>query len=132
MFKTTLAAAGLALCATLAAGAALAYPGDDAHPIALHMAPGTDTITIHGVLSQKLQCCSYTFKAHAGQQFYFTETGAAARIGLTYPNGDGVNPGLPSPTKLPADGAYTFIVAPDLMADGAYGPFTVKIRIPPR
>jgi hypothetical protein len=128
MLKTTLIAAAIVVAT---AGAAAARPGDNEHPILLHMARGTDRITIHGVLSQGYECCTYSFKAHAGQTFYFTETGAAARMGLQYPNGDGINPGLPSPTPLPQDGTYILSVEPDLMAEGAFGPFTVKLRIPP-
>ena len=106
--KTLLFAAGA--LALLMATAAAARPGDDAHPIPLKMQRGTDRITVRGVLSQKFECCAYTFKAHAGQQLYWTEHGAVARIGLTYPDGDGINPGLPSPTDLPQDGVYTFTV----------------------
>ena len=113
------------------ASTASARPGDIAHPIVLKMQRGTDSVTVRGVLRQNVDCCAYTFKAHAGQTLHWSETGAAARIGLAYPNGDGINPGLPNPTPLPQDGAYVFTVSPDLMADGAFGRFTVKLRMPP-
>jgi hypothetical protein len=125
--KIVLVAAVMLAIATTAA----ASPGDAAHPIALKMRRGTDAIVVHGVLRQNVDCCNYTFKAHAGQQLHWSETGAAARIGLAYPNGDGVDPGLPNPADLPQDGAYVFTVSPDTMAEGAFGRFTVKIRIPP-
>ena len=115
---------------SVASGAA-ARPGDAGHPIALKMRRGTESITVRGVLRQNVDCCAYTFKAHAGQALHWSESGATARIGLAYPNGDGINPGLPNPTPLPQDGAYVFTVSPDLMADGAFGRFTLKIRIPP-
>jgi hypothetical protein len=114
-----------------AASSAAARPGDAAHPIVLKMQRGTDSVTVRGVLRQNLDCCAYTFKAHAGQTLHWSETGATARIGLAYPNGDGINPGLPNPADLPQDGRYVLTLSPDLMADGAFGPFTLKVRIPP-
>ncbi|HEX3915802.1 MAG TPA: hypothetical protein VHW60_00580, partial [Caulobacteraceae bacterium] len=127
MLKTALAATAILM---LTAGAAAARPGDTNNPIALKMALGTDVVTVHGVLRQNVDCCVYTFKAGAGQTLHWTLSGPAARIGLTYPNGDGINPGLPNPTPLPQTGAYTFSVSPDLMAEGAFGKFTLTIRIP--
>ncbi len=128
MLKASLAAiAALALTA----GAAAAQP-DASHPIPLKMKRGADTIVVRGVLRQNVDCCAYVFKAEAGQKLYWTETGAAARMGIVYPDGDGIDPGLPSPTDLPQTGAYKLLVSPDLMADGAFGPFTLKLRIPPR
>ncbi len=127
----TMALAATAAFLVAMAGSALAEAGDDSHPIPLHMARGTDTVTVRGRLGPHSDCCNYTFKAHAGQTLYFTFNGPAARLGLTYPNGDGIDPGLPSPTPLPQDGEYTFSISPDLMAEGIYGRFTLKIRIPP-
>ncbi len=129
MLKTSILAL---IILAAAASSSFARPGDTAHPIVLKMKRGTDSLTIKGVLIQDVDCCAYTFKAKAGQKLYWTETGAATRVGLAYPNGDGINPGLPSPTDLPQDGAYVFTLSPDTMADGAFGKFTVKIRIPPR
>jgi hypothetical protein len=128
MLRTTLAT--LAILA-LTAGASVARPGDDHHPIPLNMALQTDTITVRGVLSQRHECCTYSFKAQAGQTLHWTETGAVARMGIQYPDGDGINPGLPSPTPLPQTGTYLLMVQPDLMADGAFGPFKLTVRIPP-
>lgn len=128
MLKSALA---LAVVLAMTASAGLAQVGNAAMPIPLKMKRGTDRVTVRGVLRQNGDCCTYVFKAHAGQTLHWTETGATARMGLTYPSGDGVNPGLPSPVKLPQTGAYTLSVSPDLMADGAFGPFTLKIRIPP-
>jgi len=127
MLKTALAALGIL---ALASGAA-ARPGDAAHPIVLKMQRGTDSLTVRGVLRQNVDCCAYAFKAHAGQQLHWTETGATARMGIAYPDGDGINPGLPNPAALPQDGAYVLTVSPDLMAEGAFGRFTLKLRIPP-
>jgi hypothetical protein len=127
MWKTGLIAVGV-----LALGsAASATPGDNDHPIELKMQRASDSIVIHGVMSQNIECCSYTFKAHAGQRLHWSETGAVARIGLAYPNGGGIAQGLPNPVDLPQDGAYVFTLSPDQMAEGAYGPFTLKLRIPP-
>ena len=127
MWKT----APIAVCVLALGSAASATPGDNDHPIELKMQRGTDRVVVHGVLSQTVECCSYTFKAHAGQQLHWSETGAAARVGLAYPDGDGINPGLPNPADLPQDGRYVLTLSPDLMAEGAFGPFTLRIRIPP-
>lgn len=127
MWKAALIAVGMLALAS----AASATPGDNDHPIELKMQRGTDRIVVHGVLSQKVECCSYTFKAHAGQRLYWSETGAVARVGIAYPNGDGVAPGLPNPADLPQDGRYVLTLSPDLMAEGAFGPFTLKLHIPP-
>jgi hypothetical protein len=113
------------------ASTAVARPGDADHPIVLKMQRGSDSIVVRGVLRQNVDCCAYTFKAHAGQQLHWRETGAAARVGLAYPDGDGINPGLPNPADLPQDGRYVLTLSPDLMAEGAFGPFTLRVRIPP-
>jgi hypothetical protein len=127
MPKASLAAIAALVLAT---SPAAAQP-DASHAIQLKMKRGTDTIVIRGVLRQNADCCAYSFKAQAGQKLYWTETGAATRMGIAYPDGGGVDPGLPSPADLPQSGTYTLLVSPDLMAEGAFGPFTLKLRIPP-
>lgn len=129
MLKMALAA--LAMLAVTASGA-VAQVGNPAMPIYLKMPRGSDRLTVRGVLRKDVACCTYVFKAHAGQQLYWSERGAAVRMTIGYPDGHMDGPGLPNPLPLPADGAYTLAVSPDLMADGAYGPFTLKLRIPPR
>jgi hypothetical protein len=114
----------------LAASPAAAQP-DTTRAIPLKMKRGTDTIVVRGVLRQNADCCAYRFKAEAGQKLYWTETGAAARMGIAYPDGGGVDPGLPSPAELPQSGTYMLLVSPDLMAEGAFGRFTLRLRIPP-
>ena len=127
MLKPSLAAlAALALSVQAAA----AQP-DMPNPVPLKMQRGTDTIVVRGVLRQNVDCCAYSFKAAAGQKLYWTETGAAARMGLVTPSGDIIDPGLPNPADLPETGTYKLLVTPDLMANGAFGRFTVKLRIPP-
>jgi hypothetical protein len=120
-----------ALALTAFASTVAARPGDAAHPIVLKMQRGTDSVAVRGVLRQNVDCCAYTFKAHAGQTLHWTETGATARMGIAYPDGDGINPGLPNPVPLPQTGAYVLTVSPDLMAEGAFGRFTLTMRIPP-
>jgi hypothetical protein len=127
MWKALLAAMALTALASTAA----ARPGDAAHPIVLKMQRGTDSVTVHGVLRQNVDCCAFTFKARAGQTLHWIETGATSRMGIAYPDGDGINPGLPNPVPLPQTGAYVLTVSPDLMAEGAFGRFTLKVRIPP-
>lgn len=128
MLKPSLAAlAALAFAATAAA----AQPGSGSRPIPLKMQRGTDVIVVRGVLRQNVDCCAYVFKAAAGQQLDWAESGAAARLVMTYPDGHVDGPGFANPLPLPATGAYTLTVSPDLMAEGAFGRFTLKLRIPP-
>jgi hypothetical protein len=129
MLKFTLvAAAFLALAAT----AASAQPGSAAHPIVIKMKRGTDSVTLTGVMRQNVDCCTYVFKAAAGQRMIWSISGAVTRQVVTYPDGHVDGPGIPSPLPLPASGAYSFSVSPNLMADGAFGRYVLKIRIPPR
>jgi hypothetical protein len=127
MLRPVLVAAFLMLSGAPAA----AQVGAAAAPIVLKMKPGMDVITVHGVLRQNSDCCTYVFKAQAGQLLHWGESGAAARLVLTYPDGHSEGPGLANPLTLPATGAYTFSVSPDLMAEGAFGRFTLTIGIPP-
>jgi hypothetical protein len=116
--------------ALIASGAA-AQSGNAAMPIPIHMKRGTDSVTIRGVLRQNTACCTYVFEASAGQRLIWSVTGATARETIGYPGGQMDGPGLPNPLPLPASGSYVFSVSPDLMADGAFGPFVLKMRIPP-
>jgi hypothetical protein len=111
------------------ARSAAALPGDAADPISIKMALGTDAVTIRGVLSQKTACCAYTFKAHAGQQLHISESGAVVRMTLTAPDGTAID--VVDPTPLPQSGAYTLSVSPNQAAEGAFGRFKLKLRIPP-
>ena len=137
MLKAALAGAAFAaaLGGSLIGGAHAADEGQPAppgQPIALKMQAGTDSITVQGVLSEKGDCCTYVFEARAGQQLYWSETGGVVRMVLTAPNGDVAGPGLFKPMPLPVTGAYTLEIQPDLMADDAFGHFTLTLRIPPR
>jgi hypothetical protein len=125
-----LALAAAAILALSGAPAA-AQVGNAAMPIVLKMKRGTDAITVHGVLKQNAACCTYVFKARGGQQLRWRETGAVTRLVMTYPDGHVEGPGFADPLTLPATGAYTLAVSPDLMAEGAFGPFTLTLRIPP-
>ena len=128
MLKRALAMS--AIVAVTASGAA-AQVGAAAMPIPLKMKRGTDSLTVTGVLAPNVACCTYVFKAHAGQKLYWSERGAAVRMTVGYPNGDVDGPGLPNPLPLPATGAYTLAISPDQMAEGALGRFVLKLRIPP-
>jgi hypothetical protein len=127
MLKVVIAAALLALAPSVAS----AQPGQAADPIPLKMKRGSDSLTIRGVLRQNVVCCTYTFKARAGQRLIWSVSGPAVRETIGYPDGQTDGPGLPNPLPLPATGVYVFRVSPDLMADGAFGRFVLKIRIPP-
>jgi len=128
MLKLTLAAAAVLALATSAS----AQPGSVAYPIVIKMKRGTDSVTLTGVMRQNVDCCTYVFKAAAGQRMIWSISGAVTRQVVTYPDGHADGPGIPSPLPLPASGAYSFSVSPDLMADGAFGRYVLKIRIPPR
>ena len=130
MPKPSLAAVA-ALCLLATAVAAAAQPGSASSPIPLKMKRGTDVIVVRGVLRQNVDCCAYVFEAVAGQRLHWTRTGAVARMGMVQPDGQIIDPGLPNPADLPLTGTYRLLVGPDLMADGAFGPFTLKLRIPP-
>jgi hypothetical protein len=129
MLKHILTAAAAVL--VLAASGASAQPGSAAHPIVIKMKRGTDSVRLTGVMRQNVDCCTYVFKASAGQEMIWSITGAVTRQVVGYPDGHVDGPGIPSPLPLPSGGAYSFAVSPDLMADGAFGPYVLKIRIPP-
>jgi hypothetical protein len=122
------------LAAVLALGAApaLAQVGNPAMPIEIKMKRGTDTAVIRGVLAQNGDCCTYVFGARAGQRLYWSEDGAVVRMVLTNPDGEAVGPGLYNPQPLPQTGEYTLAISPDLMAEGAFGRYAIKLRIPPK
>ena len=120
MLKSVALAAALALCAA----PALAQIGNPAMPIEIKMKPGTDRVTVRGVLVQNGACCTYVFKG--------SESGAVVRMVITHPDGNADGPGLPNPQPLPRSGVYTLAISPDLMADGAFGPYVLKLRIPPK
>jgi hypothetical protein len=120
----------LAAGAALIADPAAAQVGNAAIP--LKMKRGTDSLTVHGVLKQNVACCSYVFAARAGQQLHWRISGPAVRMTISYPDGHTDGPGIPNPLPLPASGHYVLGVTPDLMADGAFGRFTLTIRIPPK
>src|SRR5579872_2653346 len=124
---TRLAGLGLALVCS----PALAHTGSAKDPIVIHMKRGTDKVRLHGMLRRGADCCAYSFAADAGQTMVWKESGAAARVVLQYPDGHIDGPGLPARISLPARGSYLFKVSPDLMADGAFGKFTLSLGITP-
>jgi hypothetical protein len=128
MLKLTLTAS---VVLALAASSVAAQPGNAADPIVIKMKRGSDSVRIVGVLRPETACCTYVFKARAGQTLFWSVSGASTRQVIGYPDGQMDGPGLPSPLPLPATGAYSFAVSPDLMAEGAYGRFVLKLRIPP-
>jgi hypothetical protein len=115
----------------LIAGAASARPGAANDPIVVRMKRGADTVRLTGDLRQNQDCCAYLIKAHAGQSLRWRVSGPAIRTTITYPDGHVDGPGLPDAIALPADGDYVFTVRPNLMADGAFGVFVLRLTIPP-
>jgi hypothetical protein len=123
---------GLAATALILwAGASAAQPGSPSDPIPVHMKRGTYAVRLTGALRAGKDCCAYVFKAHAGQTLRWRFSGPAARMTITSPSGDTDGPGLPSDIPLQSDGAYVLTVHPNLMADGAYGRYTLTLSIPP-
>jgi hypothetical protein len=117
-------------CALALGGSASAQSGAASHPILVHMKRGSDVARLTGVLRPRRDCCAYRFTASAGQSLHWRLAGPTVRVTLTYPDGHTDGPGLPDIALLPADGAYVFTVSPDLMADGAYGRFHLRLEIP--
>jgi len=122
-------AASLILLSVLATGEAQAAAGSGDDPIVVHMRRGTDHIRLQGVLKEGVDCCTYKFVARKGQRLTASVNGPASRLTITYPNGDGDGPGLPDRMELPETGTYLLDVHPNLMADGAYGRFTLDLAI---
>jgi hypothetical protein len=122
---------GALVLLAVTASAVAAQPGAAASPIPVKMKRGTDSVSITGVLRPGGACCTYAFEARAGQRLYWSLRGPATRQTIGYPDGHVDGPGLPNPLKLPMTGAYSFAVRPNLMADGAYGRFELRMRIPP-
>ena len=123
--------AALTAVAVLAATGAAAQPGSDATPYAVHFRRGTDQVQFSGVMRQNRECCSYRFEARAGQVLQWRETGAVVRVVMAYPDGHSDGPGLPNSIALPQTGFYVFTISPNLMADGGFGRFSLRLRIPP-
>jgi hypothetical protein len=128
MLKVVLAAAAVLI---LGASGAAAQPGNAADPIPVKMKRGTDSVRIAGVLRQNVACCTYVFQARKGQRLIWSVSGPAVRETIGYPDGRTDGPGLPNPIPLPVTGSYVFAVSPNLMADGAFGRFVLKLEIPP-
>ena len=121
----------VAVAAGLAAPAAAnaCEAGAQACPIPVHLRPGTDTIALVHVLTEGVACCSYSLAASAGQTLTWAFEGPAIRTVITYPDGTTDGPGLPNAIPLPATGTYVLGFTPNLMAEGAYGPFRATITI---
>jgi hypothetical protein len=103
--------------------------GAAACPFDVQMAPGSDSITLAGTLSPDFDCCAFALRVRAAQTLKWSVTGATVRTTIVYPNGDADGPGLPATIPLPAAGLYVFSVRPNLMAEGAFGPFVVTFTI---
>ena len=127
MFRTTLTA--LLLLVTASAATASCGWGTRQCPIRIKMARGADTIVLTGRTRQNVECCDYIFRARAGQRLFYKIEGATLRTTITYPNGEVDGPAIPNPTVLLASGDYRLAVHPNLMAEGAYGPYRLTITI---
>jgi hypothetical protein len=108
---------------------AAACPGERQCPIRVQMARGSDTIVLSGETKPNVDCCAYVFRANAGQTLTWTLEGATLRTIITDPQGETDGPGLPNAIALRYTGDYVFEVRPNLMAEGAFGPFRLNITI---
>lgn len=97
--------------------------------VPVHMRRGTDTIVFRGRLTHQHSGYSYRFKARAGQVLTWSVDGPATREVIGYPDGDGDGPGIPDRIELKQTGEYTFSVSANLMAEGGFGPFTLRLTI---
>jgi hypothetical protein len=124
-----LVVAALAAAASITGADAACRTGATACPIPVRMAPGTDTITLTGVVAPGQDCCAFAMRARAGQVLTWRIAGPAIRTTIRTPDGNADGPGLPASIPLPESGTYVFGVRPNLMAEGASGPFTVTFTI---
>ena len=119
----------------LAAGAAFAGVLLIAGPtladcnVQVHMRRGTDTISYTGRLTRQEESCAYHFKARAGQTLTWRLDGPATRQTIGYPDGNADGPGIPQSIPLPQTGEYVFGVSADLMAEGAFGRYRLRLTI---
>ena len=104
-------------------------PGAQDCPIPVHMARGTDTITLQGRLVQNGDCCAYALDARAGQTLTWTFEGPNERATITYPDGEVDGPGIPTSIPLTQTGTHVLSVRPNVMAGDAFGPFSLTITI---
>jgi hypothetical protein len=126
------ALAALALSSGAQAGAAPMRhnPRPVACPVnvtTLH-AGGPEVIT-HGKLTQARSSCEYRFHAQRGEKLEWDVTGAATRQVITDPSGDGEGPGFANPYPLTKTGEYKLDISADLMAEGAFGDYTLHLRL---
>src|ERR1043166_7422798 len=120
-------AALLTACVSVSTAQAACKQGSPACPIEVQMAPGTDTITVSGFLRRGGDTIvAYSLRARARQVMTWRAAGPALWAGIRYPNGAEQGPGLPTSIRLPQSGVYLFGVRPNLMAENASGPFSLK------
>jgi len=124
---TAITAAMLAL--TLPAGAMACEPGAQDCPFPVEMKPGTDTITLVHAFKEGVPCCYYSLAARAGQTLTWDFSGPAMRSVITYPDGSTDGPGIPETIPLETTGTYILGFTPNLMSEGAYGPFRATVTI---
>ena len=127
MVSSKLAAGAAFAGFILLAGPSLAASGDCT--VQVHMRRGTDSISYSGRLTQARPGCDYHFKARAGQTLTWSVTGPATRQVISYPDGNGDGPGIPQRIPLQQTGEYVFSVSADLMAEGAFGRYKLRLTI---
>ena len=97
--------------------------------VQVHMRRGTDTIEYRGDLTQARDSCDYHFRARAGQVLTWSVKGPATRQVISYPDGNADGPGIPQRIPLQQTGEYVFSISADLMAEGAFGRYRLRLTI---
>ena len=97
--------------------------------VQVHMRRGTDSISYRGDLTQARESCDYRFKARAGQVLTWRVDGPATRQVISYPDGNADGPGIPQRIPLQQTGEYVFSISADLMAEGAFGRYRLRLTI---
>ena len=129
MRKMIAAAGGLVLAAALGTTAEACEIGAQDCPFPVEMKPGTDSVTLVHVFKESVECCYYSLAARAGQTLTWTFTGPAMSPVITDPGGDTDGPGILESIPLAQSGTYVLGFTPNLMADGAFGPFRATVTI---
>jgi len=130
MLKAMKAGAAALLLAASPVAASACEAGAQDCPFPVEMKPGTDSVRplVH-TFTEGVECCYYSLAARAGQTLTWAFSGPAMRSVIIYPDGSADGPGIPESIPLEATGTYVLGFTPNLMADGAFGPFRATVTI---
>ncbi len=120
----SVASAGILGALALSSGAQAA---ECERVVSLHV--GGPAVIEHGRLTDTRSSCTYLFRAHRGEKLQWEVSGAATRQVITGPNGEGEGPGFANPYPITQTGQYELEISANLMAEGAYGKYTLRLRL---